>query len=1188
MSSPTDPSHRDTTNLGDGDSERSLDSSTHSGESMKDFIDDDDEVDNVGSSSGSGGEIDTNLSSNIQEGNAQVHPFPRDSSVGSVQDLTFFNTREEGDMGLPQRESLMDTTRDRVVRGAPSQDSYNAGNPFSSLGRVTASHATGRSAFGLRDMDASNATQEGRSHFSSHLSGGTDFNHDDEESLAPSLGGPPLERNFNREGQDTRKEELSREPHQNLQKTTLYGSDSLRRSEEGMRGNDGARTKLPTLTEPSAPSTQEPSVSGGGIAIDYNEFPGEELATGHHESRGGTSPATESGRAISVIREAARTLEAIEHSREDRLAEDNATALPIRLALLQELGQCGTLASVLSLDSDSRENLGIDLVEVLGRGVQYLQGSCELYQLSLRSTQSDEVFDLPTIQALLDESVALLQECRGDMIKVGASLRSQGKSRLTGEEFFNATYRRLDLLAGTLSKRYHKVSLRTVFPTASNEAIVDWYLQLNCLLFETLRTKESYRSAIKELTNLCLQDPGPVLEPPPPLKNSGTTQISSLKSSPLDKSQEGPMKSAGILGWGYRSGGGNLAQSMLLEADKAAQRGDAPRPSLAFAMGKKDSDKLPQEVTARKKIPRPLSTHVEEVRDDVSTVSMGSKANQGSLHRSNENTWDENDSALLEEMKTYLQGELKRRGKLNQITLKMAMASIPVNVRFDIGKGNEAKFMKTFSEIAASLTPEIEGANVNVQHWLELIKELSTSYGLPLRFLFQFMKLHGGLKTGHAQTAQDRVKRKFNRPVTWLEDFDPSHTSYDDTYWIYQWMGAVLELIFMFWKAPSEATNKAGLRKILLKLKLTHKEDPANQEFYLVANTYETMVQYLFDRGALLPTSYGRLMTMLREHLETLAPGGAFIEQLLGEGILKMTTDPGRYLERGHGLDEEELNDLCMRGEQGLLAEDYELLLSTISTRASNGALEYRANSLSQLSSLISAEGTFSVVPPSKGAAKKAAAALQVTSDGEALSLAVRSSKPPCGDCNLFHEEKLCPYFDTKKKKLNYQAMLGTDGVLIQMKDKSWLVGTWFKRKLKSFAFDHMGIKDENQQATFIAEMDKIASDLGKRDQLPANLGGHIGKHSPGYKPYSSGASASGSAVKTAPKKADEPWKAKVGMLEKKLCATKKELKAFKDSEDSPKATLYVNNAGESVTRDQDEDCYVYDQETQSWIDQEE
>ena len=206
------------------------------------------------------------------------------------------------------------------------------------------------------------------------------------------------------------------------------------------------------------------------------------------------------------------------------------------------------------------------------------------------------------------------------------------------------------------------------------------------------------------------------------------------------------------------------------------------------------------------------------------------------------------------------------------------------------------------------------------------------------------------------------------------------------------------------------------------------------------------------------------------------------------------------------GMTHEEMAAMCMRGQQGLWAEDYELLFYTIKARATQGALEYKASTLTQFQDLVSPSGskpaattattTAATTERSKNAKK---AVLYVTAEAEQLAMAVRqggdssNDPPPCTTCDIFHprdHKGPCPFYDPSKKKINIQGMLAQQGVLIQMRDRSWVVGTWFKKKLEFYGFKKMGVDSAEDRAKLIAAMDKVAKEVGKADKLPANLGG--------------------------------------------------------------------------------------------------
>ena len=263
------------------------------------------------------------------------------------------------------------------------------------------------------------------------------------------------------------------------------------------------------------------------------------------------------------------------------------------------------------------------------------------------------------------------------------------------------------------------------------------------------------------------------------------------------------------------------------------------------------------------------------------------------------------------------------------------------------------------------------------------------------------------------------------------------------------------------------------------------------------------MILYLEDRGALAETSYARCLSMIRERLVELQPGGVFLDQHIEAGIGMLVSDPGLFLGKDHGIPEEELNEICMRGEQGLTKEDFDLLWTTLKDKANKGTLQYGASSLSQLKTLMGTSSQWSKVEQSKGKGK---AVLQVTSDVDAMVLAVNRSggggggggdqrtwSPPCTTCNCFHGREWtgpCRFFDVEKKKVLLKGMLTQEGVLQHAKDKSWFVGKWFKDKLNDYGFDAMKITAPADRQKVFEDLNRICKEIGKceANMLPAQL----------------------------------------------------------------------------------------------------
>jgi hypothetical protein len=929
----------------------------------------------------------------------------------------------------------------------------------------------------------------------------------------------------------------------------------------------------------------------GGLSIDYDEFLGEQheidKPPGHEDGRDGSTQSSAAQRASVAIEEAVRTLEEVDVERQRRVTSVDEAAGALRDSALHELGISGSLASLLNMDTVTRERLEVDAVAVIGRGMHHLGSLVELFQLGLRRARGTaEVFDVPTVVTLLEECQGLLAQCRGDITRVGKSLREEGISPLTGEEYYSSVWRRLDVLVGTLTKRYKAVALDQVFPRETASDIVDWYLTFNVILVEMLRTKEAYRCGVRELRALCLSDPHPVTTMPG--RRVEPTVVSSLKTS---QSKDVKKEGASLLGLGYRLGGANLAQTMIREAERAAEEGVAPRPGFKFAARRTDSmDKVPRDVPVRPKH-LPVHQEVEDERDDVSKLTVKSRVDQGMYGGEAQDHGEGEDRSfgtitILGEVEGYAIEVLKKERKLTELTLRMIRENVHDNLHFSPGRGNEGRFMANFAAMQKKMTPDIQGQFVNVAQWLALLKDQATSFGMPLSFVFQFMKDTGGLKDGHCPGVQDRTKKLFTR-IRWLEGFSVAHDPMDDRYWILKWTGAQLKLITEFWVVPNAAEIKAGLQTLAKTLVLKEKVDPVNKEFYLVSNLYDTMIFYLGDRNALYSTSYSRCVNIIRDRLMVaeLQPGGAFMDQHLEHGLQLLTTDPAQFLGKGHGLDEDELHNLVMGGEQGMRREDYDLLWGRLKSEASHGSLQYGAGNLTQLMSLLDPAKQFN-----KAAAGKSKVALQVTSDVDALVLAVSSASggggggdktyhPPCGQCNTFHGRNHsgpCPFFDPATRKVLIKGMLRQEGVLLQnSKDRTWFVSSWFKKKLTDFVFEALGITAQADKQKVLDDLSKVCRELGKSEELPSALK-NTKKGGGGGSGGGGGGGSSDSAKLAASKQ-------KVLMLEKKLEGHNKAKKA---SAQTQVVAATTTAAASNIVdwNEGEDDALEFDPDTESWV----
>jgi hypothetical protein len=906
------------------------------------------------------------------------------------------------------------------------------------------------------------------------------------------------------------------------------------------------------------PKTREGLNKEGGVSINYDEYQGERVAD-HQDPEGdqtGSTADQEELRSASVTG-AIRTLMELDNERQLLISERDEETAGRREGALFELGESGSMSGLLALDSKIKEELELDAEAIIGRGMSHLANLVELFTTSLRrSSGTEEVFDVTTIVTMLEDSRHLLTQCKGDICKVGKMLRDQGTQELGGGEYYDFIYHRLDVLLGTLTRRYTKTALGVVFPQKSAEEIIDWYLTMNVLLVEVLRNKEMYRNSVRDLGGLLARDPHPRRTPERKVEQ---TVVSSLKTTSSKK------ELASVLGLGYRQGGMNMASTFIREAEQNDQQGVAQRPSFAFATRRQDStDPIPNQIESRKKIPAEKLSKAE-AKDTVSVLSTKSVKDHDEDEEHSFGT-----VTILGEIENFAEEKLKKGNKWNDTTMDIIRSNVMENSRFTPGRSMESKFMSSFDAMQKKIDPDVEGQYVNVAQWLALLNDQGTSFGIPIKFLFQFLKDTGGLKVDHCKTVQKRVKDMFKTVHQWLREYKPTHDVTDDRYWMLMWTGAQVKLIMEFWVTPNSKIITEGLKKLTKALTLVDEVDPVNNEFYLVHNLYDAMIIYLTDRNALFGTSFMRCVQMIRDRLvqNDLSPGGIFIDQHIGNGIQQMTTDPGRFLGKNHGLDEEELNELVMKGENGWGKVEYAMMWETLLSLANQRALSYTANTLTQFKGL-SKETQWKT----KEAKKQMANAAKVSSEADALVLAVSGGTPapvktytkPCSTCDMYHTRGYtgpCTFVDAKGK-ISIKGMLSQEGVLQRRSNGTWFLSQWFKKKLTSFGFEKLGLTTSEAKNKLLDDLEKVAKSIEPCDKLPETL-------------RIAGAVAVPDNSKSVADKLKASHK-KVLLLEKKLEEVNKAAKTAKVVAAATKSSPQVD---EEV-----DDGQEWDPETQTWGD---
>jgi hypothetical protein len=978
--------------------------------------------------------------------------------------------------------------------------------------------------------------------------------------------------------------------------------------------------EAPSEVNPPAPQGSA-SRLGGGILLDYADFPGvsQDVPVRDHcgdplkqRDLPGQEPVlTDFDRVCQHIQAAELLLSRSNADRERMVAELGEDAVRMRVEVLKKLETQGSLADLLWMSTESKKTLLIDHVDVVGRSLSLLHHFVDLYAWSYRSASNgEEKFDLSKLLAVVEESQAHLVECRSDFVRVGSLLQAQGKSTCSGQDYFQAVKSRLDSLVAALKKSEGATPLSDLMPVGSAPHIINWYLKLNCMILEVMRGKALYTMAVQSMARHMEADPCPplMLPPTPPAvatRERGSASVSSLRSSSGDAPMARPMEALHALGFGYRIGGQGREESgggggggpppgrhqgttvayagvpmneqgkpaAVAHSTNSFQRqleamtpgGTPPWPN-RNAVPPFQAATVPQ----RKKHPVPPAAKVPE-EDGVSVLSSDSKAppSRSTLTPSEAQSYDWTD-----EIREYARKGLGERNKLNETTLQMVLENIPKHRGFNRHQGAEQKFMRCFSEVRSKLTPDRQKQFVNVSQWLRLLSDQFGNYGLPIPYQIQFMKLHSGLKEGHCALVERQVKNAFKRATIkkWLPGYDANHSENDEEYWVFTWVEIQLKLIADFWLPPNETSTMVDLRAILKKLKFTT-NNPLNEEFYLVVDTFDSMITLLEDQSSLKNSSHGYVMTLIREHLRTLIPGGPFVAELLSTAIKQLVTNPQALLPIGHSLSEKELSDLCMRGEEGLRGEDYDLLLDTLKGKANQKSLEYAVTDLDALKGMIRVDWKG---PEEKGKAQPKKASMNVTTvttDADELVLAVSSGgtrSPPCSSCNMFHGKDTnkvpCPYWNKQSGKVNLRAILQAPGVLVRVRrDNSWIVGTWFLDKLRDFGFKAMGIDKEADQQKVVADLKAVAKSIGKHEVLPSPL-------------------FPSSSQKTAP----SSLKAQVTQLQKALQVKNLKLKEKAGGKETPKVSGSVSlEEHEQVEQVEEEDRYLWDSENEQWIDQE-
>jgi hypothetical protein len=959
--------------------------------------------------------------------------------------------------------------------------------------------------------------------------------------------------------------------------------------------------------------------SGGGIALDYSEYDQDNGVSKEEEEDPGVTPLSDRGQVSQALTSINTVLQTIEGKRAQAALAKGEEHAQRRADMMAEMESKGSMATLLSLSLETRETMDIDVVDMINTGMKNLQGMTELFLESTRSaTGTEERFDAEAILTVLQATQGLLQECRGDLIKMGNSQLKAAKSPFNGEDYYVALVNRLDMMVGILSKT-RSGSLNSILPPDSNADIVNWYLKLNVLLFELIRSKALYRNAFREVEALIMADPGTRL-PVPERRPGATTVVSSLKTQESRRAKE----SMGMLGLMYRPGSVEAAVAFGQGGDPRSQEGkSAPlagrnagdifqhrsagmvgldgrygqeEPQLGaqsrgimFAtQGQGPQTGATPEELWRSGAPTPNNVAVRKKpaakrgaeTDNLSVLSSQSRPGYGS--RASHASTPRILGTLEQAISDYASEKLKEANKLNTTTLFMITSTITAN---RVGKvGNEGKYMDLLKRVQEKMTPDVDGAFVNVARWLTMLNDQATGFGLPVLYMIQLMKDYGGLKDKHCPAVQKQVKSHFTRLNKALPGFQPTHDPSDDEYWVMLWVDVQLWLVINFWVIQSEEIILAKLKGILKALVFTT-DNPLNEEFHLVATTFQQMMVYLEDTGSVKQANPGWVMSLLKEHLKALSFAGPLISDFLGKNIKEMVTDPRRFFPPRHGLSEEELIELTMRGEEGLDEEDYELFFNTLKARASQGSLDY------PITSLAAGREMFKTVT-SKSAAKKAAAAMQVTTVHEKMVNAVASGgggqqPPACPTCNLFpkppHESgKPCPYFNKEKKIVHIQTMLETQGALHRLPDNQWVVAKWFATKLRDFFFKRNDI-NPTDQARVEGDMRVLAKKLGKTATLPTPL-------VPGNR-----VTVRVGRGQLDPKQVSRAGE--IGQLQRALHTKNKQLDQLKEERREAAIALQVHQAGqeqevepqvvELADEDQLVDGYYYSEESDMWIDTE-
>jgi len=937
--------------------------------------------------------------------------------------------------------------------------------------------------------------------------------HDEDLSLAPSLGGAPrAEEQLLPRGEITRLQgHFDRPSWGGGEVTRPFNQATSSRmppgDEEPGPSKEASRPKLQQdqAIQPPTSTGQEGGVdlNWGALRQDWDE---ESVMLFNEQSQLNASDELLE-RAQLVTQETRGNLDELTEvyvARNQNMAEGgNERIAEKRVQVLEQYGQRGFVIPLLSLTIEETKEMALQEGDLMAQ----VGGATERLWRDIKLSKSD-YFKEEDVTGIFELYQTKLDRLENDLAKV------MGREAV---ERIKKHHRMLEGVIGRVKGTHKKAYL--LFPKEMAGPIMEWYARGLAMLDSIDKIKENYRDGLAMMSSHFDKYPGPLETDIPELREEsgikrktgvelGETwgegsRVKEARAEPTNiqslartrgsassgtgapfggtRTEHGSSKltaaTAGAAGYGYRMGSGYQAPAhgtpLLERAGTAGHDQWGFRKGVIVGYDKKAAYEaaLDRSMQLREEMEAVEDGSGDGMSDDMTILTaFGGRTR----------------AEVTDTLLAYAFDALGEEGKDTEEVRRIVTENMPP-FTLVTKHGQKPNITNAFSKNVKDIKPYCDGEYISMDEWWKALAEMAQDLGLSIPLMCRFLAKTGGLAKGVHDAYKKRVIDMWKDRSSWLTNYDANRDEKALEYWAYIWMDVTVKFMCEFYVVLDNEEVETSLEELCTEdcYAITDVVDPMNRELWKAYQLYKDMLTLLKDRGSDLVNSPQFPINMLKKWLLTQGIGGHSIHAVFVKAVKRLSVDPAEVFPSNHKKTPKQLQQIKAKGPSKATEEVYLLIWEQLKKRARAKEFDYVAANLQQMKMMQDSQSS----ADGEGEKKKKGASKEKKVNSVATAAPAKAAIPApptraeaqdkgwgykgyiCPTCSLNHDEVAkCPYWDPKAKVFDIAAFLKLKSVRHVRHDGSSIVSEFWKTKLRKHSFGCMRVTD--------AEGEKIITDL--------------------------------------------------------------------------------------------------------------